>query len=239
MSSSDAMAKDEDLRPVLDRGLEVELKVLVELLKKRRRCKLAPESRNAADIAVALKGMSQYYLTWALGFESYSYMDIAKKVARKLGATHRPDAKITEIEDAIMTRVLDDVDKKLSPEEREELFGTLEKELNQRFTTKALSVILKQVGVQAVRAIVYRIIAVYILRQAGVEGAALLVGAATGGALLGPLGAVIGAVIGAVWLAWDLSGPSYTVLIPAVVLVAAMRVRQQAEDTATEMRATA
>lgn len=227
---------DMDLVPVLKKANDDELDALKQLLQKKFRCKLKKEGNNDIPAIVnAFQEMARnYFLLFFLG-KGKPYSLIVHKVAKKVGAKPQKQQSVPEMELNIIIKILEKAEKKLQPEQREELRKEMESVAGRKLTGKTLGIILKQGGLHTVRVLIAHLVAKEVLKKAGIQLTTRVVASATAGRFLALLGGPIGWAVSILWLLWDLSGPAYTVMIPGVVLVGAMRIRQQAEESAEEM----
>jgi uncharacterized protein YaaW (UPF0174 family) len=88
--------------------------------------------------------------------------------------------------------------------------------------------LLNQGAYQAVRLIIIQVIVREFLLKLGIRQAATWAGGRLVTILTGP----IGWALGGVWAAIDIAGPAYSVTVPGVLLVAMIRMRLAAEETA-------
>jgi uncharacterized protein YaaW (UPF0174 family) len=89
--------------------------------------------------------------------------------------------------------------------------------------------LLNQGANQAVRLIIIQMVLREFLLKLGIRQAATW----AGGRLVTILAGPIGWALGGLWASTDIAGPAYSVTVPGVLLVAMIRTRLAAEETAS------
>lgn len=229
---------DADLIPVLEKATPEELDALVKLFRKKFRVELDESNNSIAAIVHAFQQMGRNYFVLLASGKGKPYATIVYKVAKRCWAGPDKNDSVAEMELKVINRILRKAEKKLSAEQRQELFEELEKASNQKLKGKSLQVVMKQVGTHTVRVIIAQIVAREVLKQTGVQVFARIAISASATRIFALLGGPIGWAVSILWFIWDLAGPAYTVTIPGVVLVGAMRIRQQGEESVEEMKET-
>lgn len=160
------------------------------------------------------------------------YAEVARDVASKVGAKYNKNARVEEIERAILTKILEKAIEDMSPEERvqlEQIFrdaGVDGVDLSAGFP---LGLIMAQVGIRAAGFVAYQVAVIVAnavaktLLGRGLSFAATATLTRTIGLFAGP----IGWIITGVWAAIDITGPAYRVTIPCVCHVAYLRLKNQ------------
>lgn len=160
------------------------------------------------------------------------YAEVACDVASKVKAKYDENASVEEIEWAILTKILEQAIKDMSPEERaklEQIFrdaGADRVDLSAGFP---LGLIMAQVGIRAAGFVAYQvavIVANAVAKAILGRGLSLAANAALT-RIIGMFAGPIGWVITGIWTAIDIAGPAYRVTIPCVCHVAYLRLKNQ------------
>lgn len=182
-------------------------------------------------IAAELQCFGANSLTTLLrGGKGVRYREALTDVCNKLKIKYEKENKIMEIENKLLTKILDDAVKKMSNSERTEFAKTLGitnfKNLTPAVLATAIQMAFKAGGVKSFKLTI--IVANAVSHAALGRGIALVGNAAfmrTASLLTGPIGwALTGA-----WTIVDIAGPAYRVTIPSVIQVAFLRKKHQAE----------
>jgi uncharacterized protein YaaW (UPF0174 family) len=227
---------DKDLNPILEIATKEDLDVLVTLLKKKLSEMLtvqeaykrhSPNHTFYADlIAAELREMGGHGFVSPFRGEGPSYHEIVRDVADKVKAPYHKDQPIEQIEQSILATVLEKAWQKMSEEEKEAL--------RKEFGAKGVKIPAGGLGGAALLAVFAAggfesyIILVTVANAVAkmVIGRGLAFGAnAAMARIAGILAGPIGWAITGLWTALDLAGPAYSVTIPAVIHVAALRAR--------------
>lgn len=222
------------LEEVLEKATHEELSALVELLTNARRCTLSLSERDISLIAQAVKSLGSNYLMFQVAGSMTPYESIVKMVAKKVGAKFKKGAQIPDIEWAIVSHLAEKAAKNLTPEQREAMQKDLENLEGRKIIGATLGVYLLSATSPVLQQALSQAVATQLLGRAGIQYVGTPI-AATLPAIsfwLGPLAWALGGF----GLIWALTGPAYKVSVPAVVLIATMRARQRAEESAAELR---
>lgn len=153
-----------------------------------------------------------------------------KRVAKKIGVNENyliDDEVQNEL--LIIQKALSTAYEKLSPEEREEKFAVLKKEIGDKINEDLLKQILK--GSSSALLTALQLAGPYILEGifwriiAGVSST-IIFSAARFALLTVPF---LNAVMGA-WLIFDISGPAYRKIVPSVLNIAVLRLQDMSEE---------
>ena len=149
---------------------------------------------------------------------------------------YNKDSNVERIENALLSKVLEDALEKMSSDEIKQLATEIGIKNTQNITKQALlgsfQIIFKMGGFKSYQLtviIVNAILKVLIGRGLSVAGNAVLT--RTLSILTGP----IGLAITGLWTAIDIAGPAYRITIPAVIQVAALRQKVLYANTADEI----
>jgi uncharacterized protein YaaW (UPF0174 family) len=223
---------DHDLYPVLCKATDEELGLLVATMTPKASCDIKGSCRDPELIANELQRFGGESLTNMLRGHGVGYDEIVRDVAKKVGDDLAGCHGIAEKEWRIVAVLIDRAVEKMEPEKREEFWQELKKQgADLRLSSTKLAV-LEQAGYQAVRLVLVRVLAGEFLKKLGVNLAGRLVLGRIAALLAGP----IGWVVAAIWAIFSLTGPAYSVTVPAVSVVAMMRARQAAEAAAATAR---
>lgn len=169
-------------------------------------------------------------LTLIRGGKGVPYREVLNDVCEKLGVKHAEKGSTLEAENKLLEKILDDAVKKMSDSERAEFAKAIGianlKALTPASLTAAIQLAFKAGGFKSFQLTL--IVANAVSRAVLGRGLALGANATlmrTASLLTGPVGwALTGA-----WTLVDIAGPAYRVTMPAVIQVALLRKRYQAE----------
>ncbi|MCY1082623.1 YaaW family protein [Archangium lansingense] len=232
------VATDHDLTPLLNRCSDEELQPLVGYILKASTNELdgfpgykarpGVPSTYVSEIVYEIKTFGGNTFANLFREDGVPYREIVQDVAKRLKLRIPENASIEEWESGIVTKVLQDMLKKMSPEERQRLddaFAAAGQAAGDRGATLPLSVLLLQGGVNLSGFMAYRLATIVANAVArAVLGRGLSIGA--NAALMRVLGLAtgpIGWVLSALWAAFDLAGPAFRVTLPCVCHVAFLR----------------
>ncbi len=234
--------QDVDLHDVLNGASLDERSEFEALLRKKISCDLpaADKYLDPWHLAAEFQLMGGHtFVNLGRGY-GVAYKEILSDVAdlvlkeqykEKFKNTPTVDKKEIVIAESILDCALE----KMTPEQREE-FGKLVEEEAKKQGLKGFVLNSKALGslmaINAIRYIILRLIAQAALKKAGSSIFFKVVGGRLATILAGP----IGWVIAGIWTAIDIAGPAYSVTVPGVMLITAMRARQKSEKAAEELR---
>lgn len=175
-------------------------------------------------------------VTLIRGGKGVLYKEVLCDVCDKMKVNYNKDSNVERIENALLSKVLEDALEKMSSDEIKQLATEIGIKNTQNITKQALlgsfQIIFKMGGFKSYQLtviIVNAILKVLIGRGLSVAGNAVLT--RTLSILTGP----IGLAITGLWTAIDIAGPAYRITIPAVIQVAALRQKVLYANTADEI----
>ena len=168
--------------------------------------------------------------TLARGGKGVLYREILEDVCDKFNVKHSKTLSVLDVENSLLLKVLDDAIEQMSEEERESFAKSVGMTSLKTFSavslTAAMQLAFKAGGISSLKLtyIVANAVSRALLgRGLAFAGRATLMRATS--IIAGPIGwALTGA-----WTVADIAGPAYRVTMPAVVHVALLRKRNQAE----------
>lgn len=155
------------------------------------------------------------------------YQTILRKVARRLKVSFRDSQADEVIEGYMLQKLFDDMSDRLSDEELRTMakeFGVKPLRYTRQAIVAAMQIAIRRGGVYGL--LWSMNIANLVSRQMVSRGVALASSTAMSrglAALTGP----IGWALTAAWSAYDIAGPAYRVIVPAVIQIAYLRQKQQ------------
>ncbi len=245
---ADVIASSDYLTPVLEAMKREEL---VALLKGPLNNASFEEKMASRDlpglIAEELSRAAAYSFPWS---KHPSYPDIVRMVAKQLKLPAREHLTVSEMEGAILFKIMEKSLEKMSDEQKKRLVLEVRKELKQKGITKRVTFsevahFVKFAGVDAgsmlgglalaapgVAGVVglnflqFAVLKGIILTSGYVAGGTALLGIGFGGALMTTAGVAgpIGAGLALIYAGYAISGPAFRKLIPAVCVIAAKRI---------------
>ncbi len=228
---------DRDINKVLELASNEELEILVKLIKDRtlsqtltiedeyqKYYKAKDHSKYTNLIAKHIRLMGGHtFANLARKHEGPLYEEIVRDVAKKLKVKFNTNAKISEIESAILEKVLHDSFEKMTESDKLKLckeFKIKEKHLCNQTATVALLRVFKTGKFGSYKMLM--ITANQVARFATGSGLSLATNAflnKSAKILAGP----IGIYLTAIWSMYDLGKESYKTTIPAVIHIAILR----------------
>jgi UPF0174 protein HP_1588 len=176
------------------------------------------------------------FVTLIRGGKGVLYKEVLCDVCDKMKVNYNKNSNVERIENALLSKVLEDALEKMSSDEIKQLATEIGIKNTQNITKQALlgsfQIIFKMGGFKSYQLtviIVNAILKVLIGRGLSVAGNVVLT--RTLSILTGP----IGLAITGLWTAIDIAGPAYRITIPAVIQVAALRQKVLYANTADEI----
>ncbi len=163
-------------------------------------------------------------------FHGVPYDEVLKDVCKKMKVKFSKDNEVTDIEQKLLLKIMEDTFEQMSDKEREKFLRDLN--IDTTSFTKQAAMAAMQAALRGSGFMAYKfavIIANIIAKQLIGHGLRLAANAGIVraiGALAGP----VGWAITGVWTAVDLSGPAYRVTIPATIYIAALRQAELNKD---------
>ena len=168
--------------------------------------------------------------TLARGGEGVLYREVLTDVCDRMKVNYNSDSSVDAIELNLMMKVLTDSMKEMRPEDLKAICDDLDLSPT-RYTPEAVTTAL-QAAIRLEGFLPYRIavIAANAVAKALI-GSGLSFAASAGlTRLMGAFAGPIGWALSAVWLLLDIAGPAYRVTIPAVIMVAYLRVESAKQE---------
>jgi len=229
-----ASCKNEDLRTLCDiltYNKDGELRLSEELTDSDAYIKYYPEQMNlmAKELGEELRKFgSNTIKTIFYKGEADSYETILRRVCKKIDVAVSDSDSVVEMERRMLTNVCEHITAKLTNEELRSLAdkaGIPYKNLDRQMLIAAILYAMRR------NVIFLQEIIVYVAGRL----AQMLFGTWAAFACMGTVGRYIGMATGPIgwtvmagWTLSDIASPAYRVIIPAVIMVASMRVRQTA-----------
>lgn len=233
---SDTLIYDTNLNPVLEKSSDADLEPLVGYLQKKFSESLTfhpsyvehnPKHSNyTAVIADEIRRMGGNSFCNVYRGEGPGYYEIVCDVADHLKAPYKQGAEISSIENSILNKIFKMALDEMSEEEREELLNEMRKEgINVGGITASTLVAVIEVGgfYSYQLAVIIANHVAHIILGHGLSFAANATLTKSLSIIAGP----IGWAVCALWTTIDFSGPAYSVTIPSVVQVAALRMKSK------------
>jgi uncharacterized protein YaaW (UPF0174 family) len=223
--------EDRDLYDVLAKATDEELGILVGLMLRKLSCSIHGACRDVPAIVNEFQSFGGHTFLTPIRGHGVCYREIVGDVAGKIGADLSGCQNIAELEWRIIERLIDRTMEKLESMDADKKKEILEelKKLGAGYEFHSLKdLLLNQGAYQAVRMIIIQVIVREFLLKLGIRQAATW----AGGRLVTILAGPIGWALGGVWAVIDIAGPAYSVTVPGVLLVAVIRMRLAAEETA-------
>ena len=245
--SRDFATADSDLCDVLCGATEPELALLVQVMRNARSCYMAKECRDPVAVTHELQllgGDTLKNLFWRFG-DGVPYRELLSDVAKKFDVTCPNEIPIEQIEWMVVVEALRRASGSLKRKGREAFEAKL-RETASIASGKELWDSLREGHSQAraryelVRAATHDVVKevwkdddVLVATYLGVVtggGVGMLVGGGVGAAVGAAIGAVIGRILDAIFnTLFTASGPAYKATVPAVFVVAMIRLRLVSE----------
>ncbi len=175
-------------------------------------------------------------VTLIRGGKGVLYKEVLCDVCDKMKVNYNKNSNVERIENALLSKVLEDALEKMSSDEIRQLATEIGVKNTQNITKQALlasfQTIFKMGGFKSYQLtliVVNAILKALIGRGLSLAGNAALT--RTVAVFSGP----IGWVVTGLWTAIDIAGPAYRVTIPAVIQVAALRQKVLYANTANEI----
>ena len=168
--------------------------------------------------------------TLARGGKGVLYRKVLTDVCDKMKVNYNRGASVEAIEFHLLTKVLTDSMKEMSPEELEVVCDDLDLS-PVRYTPEAVTIAL-QVAIRLGGFLPYKIaliVANTVVKALIGRGLSLVVNAALV-RLMSAFAGPIGWTLSAAWLLVDIAGPAYRITVPAVIMVAYLRAKLGMEE---------
>jgi|SRR5882724_1409660 len=223
--------EDRDLYDVLAKATEEDLGMLVGVMLRKLSCSIHGACRDVPSIVNEFQSLGGHTFLTTIRGHGVCYREIVGDVAGKIGVDLSVCQNIAELEWRIIERLIDRIGEKLESMDADKKKALLEelKKLGIAHEFHSIKdLLLNQGAYQAVRLIIIQVIVREFLLKLGIRQAATWAGGRLVTILTGP----IGWALGGVWAAIDIAGPAYSVTVPGVLLVAMIRMRLAAEETA-------
>lgn len=243
------MSYDRDLNPVLELAANEQLQPIVDVILKAsiseslshnpKYQQYAPQHNKYADvIADEIRLFGGHTLVNLFRKEGPSYFEIVKDVAKKLKVKFLESDSIDMLEKAILIKLLQDMLKKFTPEQVQQLksesdYSEIVRKMlqEQDFDRDTLDKLTPSAFVLATTVFLSTAARLALVGGLGTAAAASAAFSLAGGRLLGLLGGPLawGATIA--YSAYELGGEAYRVTVPCVLNVALIRLYQRSSVT--------
>lgn len=160
--------------------------------------------------------------------EGSDYSAILRKVAKRLKVSFRNTQSDEVIEGYILQKLFDNVSEKLSDEELRGLareFGVKPLRYSRQALVAALQMTIRRGGIYGLTWSMN--VANVVAKQAVGRGIAVFASGAVLSRTLSILTGPVGWALTAAWTAYDIAGPAYRVIVPAVICIAYLRQKNQ------------
>lgn len=160
--------------------------------------------------------------------EGSDYSAILRKVAKRLKVSFRNSQSDEVIEGYMLQKLFDDMSEKLSDEELRTMareFGVKPLRYSRQAIVAALQMSIRRGGIYGLTWSMN--VANAVARQAIGRGVAAFASGSVLSRSLSVLAGPIGWALTAAWTAYDIAGPAYRVIVPAVIQIAYLRRKSQ------------
>lgn len=160
--------------------------------------------------------------------EGANYSTILRKVAKRLKVSFRDSQSDEVIEGYILQKLFDDMSDRLSDEELRTMareFGVKPLLYSRQAIVAALQMSIRRGGIYGLTWSMN--VANLVARQAVGRGVAAFASGSVLSRSLSVLAGPIGWALTAAWTAYDIAGPAYRVIVPAVIQIAYMRQKNE------------
>ncbi|MBO4945163.1 MAG: DUF3944 domain-containing protein [Muribaculaceae bacterium] len=160
--------------------------------------------------------------------EGVDYSAILRKVAKRLKVNFRKTQPDEVIEGYMLQKLFDDMSENLSDEELRSMaseFGVKPLRYSRQALVAALQMSIRRGGIYGLAWSMN--LANIVAKQAVGRGVAILASDTVLSRTLSILGGPIGWALTAAWTAYDIAGPAYRVIVPAVIYIAYLRRKNQ------------
>lgn len=161
------------------------------------------------------------------------YSTILRKVARRLKVSFRDTQSDEVIEGYMLQKLFDDMSERLSDEELRTMareFGVKPLRYSRQAMVAALQMSIRRGGIYGLAWSMN--VANAVARQAIGRGVAAFASGSVLSRSLSVLAGPIGWALTAAWTAYDIAGPAYRVIVPAVIQIAYLRRKAQLPESA-------
>ena len=176
------------------------------------------------------------FITMLRGGKGVLYKKVLCDVCDKMKVNYNKNSTVERIENALLSKVLEDALERMSPDEIRRLATELGIKNTQNITKQVLlgsfQAIFRAGGFKSYQ---LTVIVVNAVLKALIGRGLSFAGNAAATRVFAVLSGPIGWVITGLWTAFDIAGPAYRVTIPAVIQVAALRQKILYADTANEI----
>jgi uncharacterized protein YaaW (UPF0174 family) len=220
---------DEDLQPLVDYILNASTNDLET--SSGYKARPGAPSTYVSEIVYEIKTFGGNTFANMFREDGVPYREVVTDVAKRLKVQVTEDDTVEEMENGVLTKVLQDMLEKMSPDERQRLdeeFAEAGRAAGDKGSTVPLSILILQGGVRLSGFMAYRFAAIVANAVArAILGRGLSVGAnAALMRVLGMAAGPIGWVLTGLWTAIDIAGPAFRVTLPCVCHVAFLRQKQ-------------
>lgn len=160
--------------------------------------------------------------------EGADYSTILRKVAKRLKVSFRNSQSDEVIEGYMLQKLFDDMSDRLSDEELRTMarkFGVKPLRYSRQAIIAALQLAIRRGGIYGLTWTMN--VADVVARQAIGRGIATFASGSVLSRSLSVLAGLIGWALTAAWTAYDIAGPAYRVIVPAVIQIAYLRQKSQ------------
>lgn len=160
------------------------------------------------------------------------YSTILRKVAKRLKVSFRDSQSDEVIEGYMLQKLFDDISDRLSDEELRAMateFGIKPMRYSRQAIVAALQMAIRRGGIYGLTWSMN--LANVVARQALGRGAAAFASGSVLSRSLSVLAGPIGWALTAAWTAYDIAGPAYRVIVPAVIQIAYLRLKTEVPES--------
>lgn len=160
--------------------------------------------------------------------EGSDYSAILRKVAKRLKVSFRSTQSDEVIEGYMLQKIFDDMSERLTDEELRTMareFGVKPMRYSRQALVAALQVAIRRGGIYGLTWSMN--VANVVAQQAVGRGIAVIASGTVLSRTLSILTGPVGWALTAAWTAYDIAGPAYRVIVPAVIYIAYLRQKNQ------------
>ena len=223
---------------ILTKDKDGNVRLTEELTTHDRYKEFSPDHHEYWDLIAAeiQRSGGNTLATLARGGKGVLYREVLTDICDKMKVNYNRGASVEAIEFYLLTKVLTDSMKEMSPEELEAVCDDLDLS-PMRYTPEAVTIAL-QVAIRLGGFLPYKIaliVANAVVKALIGRGLSLVMNAALV-RLMSAFAGPIGWTLSAAWLLVDIAGPAYRITVPAVIMVAYLRLESMKREMEEEKR---
>jgi uncharacterized protein YaaW (UPF0174 family) len=232
MSNNYFVTEDKELYPILKQAKDEELEILAKIISEKISSEINENCRSPFDIASEIQLMGGNSVANLYRGHGVRYREIALDVVKRIKVKDVDEYEpIAQIEWKILQKLLDDLEKNMSDEDKRKLYEELKKRADDENDYEQFKDFFKLGASPYLYILILELILPYLLRMLGLEAAAVFVAGRAATAWIPVVGWILaggGAIL-------SLASTAYSITIPCVAIVGAIRARLEAEKVAKDI----